>query len=175
MKKRLLFMLLALAVALAVPFSSAWASGDLDEIVEYRITADVNSDATVNLAYHIDWKVLDSTTDGPLTWVRIGIPNKHYRSMTPMSKTIKKMSYDSSGGSYVRIDLDRAYRAGEVASFDFMLVQDYLYQVGRDNEGEAVYEFTPGWFDDIVVDHLQLKWNGNKVERITPAAQQDKG
>ena len=47
--------------------------------------------------------------------------------------------------------------------------------MGRDNEGEAVYEFTPGWFDDIKVDNLQVRWNADKVERIAPAAQQDKG
>ena len=69
------------SLALAMPFSSAWAKGDLDEIINYTITVDVNEDATLTMVYHIDWKVLDSTTDGPLTWVRIGIPNKHYVSM----------------------------------------------------------------------------------------------
>ena len=193
MKTRVLSALVALAFALAIPFSGAWAaspaasspalaaspawaaSGDLDEIVDYRIKVDVNDDATLTMVYHIDWKVLDSTSDGPLTWVRIGIPNKHYTVMEGLSSTVKSIRYDSSGGSYARIDLDRAYYAGEVVSFDFKLVQDYMYQVGRDNQGEAVYEFTPGWFDDIVVDKLQISWNANKVERIAPAAQQAKG
>ena len=174
--KRLLSLLLALVVAFALPLSCAFAaSGDLDEIVDYRITVDVNEDATLNMVYHVDWKVLDSTSDGPLSWVKIGIPNKHYVSMEPLSDSIKSMRYSSSGGSYVRIDLDRNYYAGEVASFDFKIVQDYMYQVGRDNQGEAVYEFTPGWFDDIEVDNLLVRWNSNKVERIAPAAQQDKG
>ena len=176
MKTRLLPLLLTFVLVLAVPFSCAWAAkGDLDEILDYRITVDVNEDATTTLEYHLDWKVLDSTTDGPLTWVRIGIPNSHYVSLEAKSDTVKSIRYDSSGGSYVRIDLDRAYHAGEVASFDFEVVQDYMYQVGRDNQGEAVYEFTPGWFDDIEVDNLLLRWNGDKVERIAPAAQQDKG
>ncbi len=174
--KRLVTALLAIALALALPLSSAWAaSGDLDEIVNYQIKVDVNDDATLNMVYHVEWKVLDSTSDGPLSWVKIGIPNKHYVSMEPLSDTIKAMRYDSSGGSYARIELDKKYYAGEVVSFDFKLVQDYMYQVGRDNQGEAVYEFTPGWFDDIVVDNLQISWNGNKVERIAPAAQQVKG
>ena len=174
--KRLLSLLLAVAIALAIPFSTAFAaSGDLDEILDYRITVDVNADATCTMVYHVDWKVLDSTSDGPLSWVKIGIPNKHYVSMEPLSDTIKSISYSSSGGSYVRVDLDRNYHAGEVASFDFKLVQDYMYQVGRDNQGEAVYEFTPGWFDDIKVDNLQVRWNGDKVERIAPAALQDGG
>ena len=175
MKTRFLAALMALVFALALPLSSAWASGDLDEILDYDITVDVNDDATLSMVYHIDWKVLDSTSDGPLTWVRIGIPNKHYFAMEGLSDTVKSISYSSSDGSYARIDLDRAYYADEVVSFDFKIVQDYMYQVGRDNDGEAVFEFTPGWFDDIKVDNLTVRWNGDKVERITPAAQQDAG
>ena len=175
MRTKLIPALLALVLALVIPASSAWAKGDLDEIVNYTITVDVNDDATLNMVYHIEWKVLDSTSEGPLTWVKIGIPNNHYVSMKALSETVKKISYSPSGGSYARIDLDKAYYAGEVAAFDFELVQDYMYQVGRDNQGEAVYEFTPGWFDDIVVDKLEVRWNADKVQRIAPAGQQDKG
>ena len=157
MRTKLIPVLLALALALAMPVSSAWAKGDLDEIVNYTITVDVNDDATLNMVYHIEWKVLDSTSDGPLTWVKIGIPNDHYLSMEALSGTIKSISYSPAGGSYARIDLDRAYYADEVVTFDFELVQDYMYQVGRDNQGEAVYEFTPGWFNDIVVDKLEAR------------------
>ena len=174
--KKLLAALFALAFALALPVSTAWAEpGDLDEIVDYTITVDVNEDATLNMVYHIDWKVLDSTSEGPLTWVQIGIPNNHCRSFVGLTDSIKEISYSTAGGSYARIDLDRAYHAGEVASFDFSFVQDYMYEVGRDNQGEAVYEFIPGWFDDIEVDNLTVKWNADKVQRIAPAAPLDKG
>lgn len=174
--KKLLAALFALAFALALPVSTAWAApGDLDEIVDYAITVDVNDDATLNMEYHIEWKVLDSTSEGPLTWVQIGIPNNHCRSFVGLSDTVKDISYSTAGGSYARIDLDRAYHAGEVASFDFSFVQDYMYEVGRDNQGEAVYEFIPGWFDGIVVDNLTVKWNADKVQRIAPAAPLDKG
>ena len=175
-KLRLIIALLTFALVAAMPLSQAWASsGDLDEILAYDITVDVNEDATLNMVYHIEWKVLDSTSDGPLSWVRVGIPNKHYNEMVGLNDTVKRIAYDSSGGSYARIDLDRKYYAGEVASFDFKLVQDYMYQVGRDNQGEAVFEFTPGWFDDIVVDSLKIKWKSDKVDRIAPAALQSKG
>ena len=171
MKMRLLSALFAIALALALPVSSAWAApGDLDEIVDYTITVDVNDDATLNMEYHIEWKVLDSTSEGPLTWVQIGIPNNHCRSFVGLTDSVKEVSYSTAGGSYARIDLDRAYHAGEVASFDFSFVQDYMYEVGRDNQGEAVYEFIPGWFDDIAVDNLTVKWNADKVQRIAPAA-----
>ena len=174
MRTKLLSALVAVIFAMTLPFACAWAaSGDLDEIEAFNITVDVNEDATLDMVYHVEWKVLDSTSEGPLEWVRIGIPNKHYDSMVALSDSIDSISYSSSGGSYVRIDLDRPYYAGEVAVFDFEIVQDYMYQVGRDNQGEAVYEFTPGWFDDIVVDSLQVRWNADKVERLAPAAQQD--
>ena len=116
----------ALAFALALPFSSAYAD-DLDEIVNYRITVDVNEDATLSMVYHIDWKVLDSTSEGPLSWVRVGIPNDHYSSIEGLSDTIDSIRYDSSDGSYVRIDLDRNYYEGEIASFDFAIEQGTSY------------------------------------------------
>ena len=72
-------LLIAMAVILVAVTGTnrASASGDLDEILEYAITVDVNEDGTLNMFYHIRWKVLDSTTEGPLEWVQIGVPNKH--------------------------------------------------------------------------------------------------
>ena len=177
MPKRLLLpLLLAIALLAAMPLARAHASsGDLDEILDYTITVDVNEDATLDMLYHIDWKVLDSTSDGPLSWVRIGIPNMHYVSIEPLSDTIAEIRYSSNGGNYVRIDLDRSYYADEVVSFDFKLVQDYMYQVNRDRDGETVYEFTPGWFNDLEVDHLRIRWNDEKVVSFMPSALQDGG
>ena len=95
MKTKFLTALLALVFALVLPISTAWAaSSDLDEIVDYTITVDVNDDATLTMAYHVEWKVLDSKSEGPLSWVRIGIPNTHYVSMQAQSNTIKSIKYD---------------------------------------------------------------------------------
>ena len=144
-------------------------AGDLDEIVRYDISASVNDDATVTLRYHVEWKVLDSDSEGPLTWVTIGIPNKHYSQLEALSETIKSISYDSGNGSNVRIDLDRAYYEGEVVSFDFSLVQDYIYSVNKFEEGYTVYSFTPGWFDEIDVDNMTIRWeDASKAESWTP-------
>ena len=145
------------------------AKGDLDEIVNYEITVDVNDNATLTMLYHIDWKVLDSTSDGPLSWVLIGIPNDHYVSVKAKSDCIKKIKYSSSNGSNVRIDLDRNYKAGEVVPIEFELVQDYMYQMNMFKEGETVYRFTPGWFDDINVDNLTIRWNSDKIIEASPA------
>ncbi|MBQ7060483.1 MAG: hypothetical protein IJM85_01735, partial [Clostridia bacterium] len=173
MKRRFTCALFALILAAvcALPFFAPRARAEaLDEILDYSITVSVNDDATLDMLYHIDWKVLDSDSEGPLSWVRVGIPNGHYNKIEARSSTIKKIAYTSSGGHYVRIDLDREYYEGEVASFDFALEQDYMYEMNRLTEGETVYDFTPGWFDDIEVDNLTIRWNCDKVLSISPSA-----
>ena len=147
----------------------AAAKGDLDEILNYTITIDVNSDGTLSMLYHIEWKVLDSTSEGPLEWVHVGVGNKHFTKLTKLTSNIKKIStYQSSS---VRIDFDRKYKAGEVVVFEFSLVQDYMYQMNMLTEGETVYEFTPGWFDDCKVDKLVIRWNADKVESWSPSCE----
>ena len=151
------------------------ASGDLDEILNYVITVDVNDDATLHMVYHIDWKVLDSTSDGPLSWVIIGTPNKHCSDIKALSSNIKDIRYTSDKGSGMKITFDRDYYQDEVISFDFELTQDYMYQMNLLTDGETVYSFTPGWFDDINVDHLGIIWNADKVISASPAAIIDNG
>ena len=171
MKTKIVVFLLLLTL-LILP-AAASAAGDLDEILNYTITAEVNPDATVTLTYHIEWKVLDSSSEGPLEWVTVGIPNSHYSDLTALSSAIKRISYTSDSGSSVRIDLDRAYYAGEVAVMEFSLVQDYMYQVNELTEGETVYHFTPGWFDSLNVGKLVLRWNGNRALGQAPACTMD--
>ena len=70
----------ALALAILIPLFGCKASAkDLDEILDYEITIDVNPDGTLNMIYHVDWKVLDSSSEA-LTWVKIGIPNNKFVS-----------------------------------------------------------------------------------------------
>ncbi len=153
--------LLAFVLLLAVPVLA-----DTDEILNYTITVDVNKDATLNLKYHIDWKVLDSGSGiGPLTWMKIGIPNTHMISAEGLSSTVDHIN---RSGSYVEVYLDRSYYEGDVASVDFLVVQDYMYQVDKLKEGETVYSFTPGWFDDIKVDELEIRWNNENCVGFTP-------
>ena len=176
MKKNRFYVIFALCFLLLLPALSTGAqAAELDEILRYEITVDVNDDATVRMVYHIDWKVLDSSSEGPLTWVKIGIPNNHYISLTPRSSAVKKIGYLSDGGSYARVDLDRSYYAGEVAEIEFELVQDYMYQVDEYSEGETAYHFTPGWYDDIRVDELTIRWNADKTIGQSPAALTENG
>ena len=165
----LVLALLSLLFALSVSAQAA----DLDEILNYEITVDVNQDGTLRMVYHIDWKVLDSDSEGPLSWVTVGIPNKHYVSYRSLSPTIRTIVYESSNGGSLRIDFDRKYYKDEVVSFEFELVQDYLYEMNLYTEGETVYEFTPGWFNDLKVDALTVCWNGTLAESWSPSCEID--
>lgn len=138
----------------------AFASAPTDEILDYEITADVNDDATVTLTYHIDWKVLDSDSLGPLSWVNIGIPNSHVEKIDALSDTISSIDTD---GNYAVVYFKKDYYENETVSFDFQVVQDYMYSMNALEDGSTVYYFTPGWFDEIDVDKLVIKWNNDKV------------
>lgn len=170
MRRRIIRIILALSCVAVLLVGSALpvCAGTLDEIEKYEITADVNNDATVTLKYHIEWRVLDSDSEGPLEWVRIGLPNSHVDSIKALSDNISSLSVTNDYGTYAEIYFDREYEEDEVVKFDFEVVQGYLYQMNRDEEGYTVYTFTPGWFDDIAVDSLVIRWNANLVSSWEP-------
>ena len=132
----------------------------LDEILEYHITINPNREGNLNMEYHIKWKVLNSKSEGPLEWVKIGVPNKYVKNITALSEAIDEISYYSDDGAYIRVDLDKAYYAGEVVDIDFSFVQTHIYTL---NEEEVVYRFNPGWFPEIQVKDLKVYWAKDKV------------
>ncbi|MCR4934508.1 MAG: zinc ribbon domain-containing protein [Lachnospiraceae bacterium] len=166
------FALLVLVISL-IPASKSYAK-PLDEILDYEITISVNEDATLEMLYHIKWKVLDSDSEGPLTWVKIGIPNNNCIFIDPVSNNIDhagKMTENNK--TYARIDFDKKYYADDVCDFEFRLTQDYMYEMNILKEGETVYYFIPGWFDDIAVDNITVKWNTDKVLSHSHGATQE--
>ena len=60
----ILAVILLMTVMTAVP---AFAAAT-DEIENFTITVDVNEDASLQMTYHIDWKVLDDSI-GELEWI----------------------------------------------------------------------------------------------------------
>ncbi len=164
----------ALFLCLLIVFASAsfaFAASPTDEIINYLIVADVNDDGTVTLGYHIDWKVLVSDGIGPLEDVKVGIPNKMYVDYYGVSETVESISYESDyGNSIMHIYLDRPYYAGETVSFEFVVVQDYMYEMNALTEGETLYWFMPGWFDEIAVDSLVVAWNTDKASSWSSGA-----
>lgn len=69
----------------------------------------------------------------------------------------------------MRIDFDRNYYKDETVVFEFSVVQDYMYQVDKFEEGYTVYDFTPGWFDDITVDEMAVHWSADKAYSWDPS------
>lgn len=145
----------------------------LDEIQDYTITVNMRPDGTMDIRYYVVWKVLDDSTEGPLEWVKIGNPNKHVDEITALSNNIKNIEYMvSNGGSYIRIDFDRAYYEGEIITFEYTIHQSYMYIIEEDSH-ICRYSFTPGWFEEIEVKNITIKWSDVNVIESTAQEHED--
>ena len=154
--KRFALAFAALALLTAVLFCPATLAADLDRIDDYNIVVTLQEDGSAVIDYEITWTVLDSTTAGPLEWVKVGMPNNNIEPVIWMRKPITVAYPYNEGGSYVRLELDRPYQAGETVQLDFSVQVSHLYEVYDD--GSVNFEFTPGWFDEAETRHLSLTW-----------------
>ncbi|MCR5429265.1 MAG: zinc ribbon domain-containing protein [Lachnospiraceae bacterium] len=176
MKKRFAILLALLLSLLVMTPAKPAAAKATDEIIKYTVTVDVNDDATLNMLYHIEWKVLDDVQLGPLDWVHIGIPNSHYISCDAVSNNIDHINMDIGySSSYADVYFTKKYYKNETVSFDFLLVQDYMYEMNILKDGETVYYFTPGWFDGIAIDELVIDWNADKSIACSHGATPENG
>lgn len=157
--KKIFFSLLLFLFILLI--SNICFAGDLDLIHDYTITIDPRIDGSLDISYHFEWEVLDSTTEGPLTWVKIGIPNANVNGISSSSKCVRTIRYYDTGGDYIRIDFREPYYKGDIVKFDFKIHQSYMYQI---NGNKCDFSFTPGWFNDINVEKLTVLWNAKQVE-----------
>ena len=167
--------IMLLLIALVFPIKSFAVENPLDEIQEYTIQVDMRNDGTMDIKYHLDWKVLDDTSDGPLSWVKIGITNKNVDEIEAHTDNIKKIEYNKQDGrTYVYIYFDRDYHKNEVISFDFSIHQSNMYVIDKE-EHMLRYSFTPGWFDEIEVKNITVKWNKSNVLKSTALAEDMNG
>lgn len=166
--KKVFTCIMVLVCLLAITILQANAGQlPLDEIRDYTITVNMRPDGTMDIRYHLEWKVLNDSREGPLEWVKIGIPNKHVDGITALSDNIKDIKYYASdGGHYIRIDFDRAYYEGETVIFDYTIHQSYMYVIEKENN-ICRYSFTPGWFEEIVVKNITIKWSSMNVIEST--------
>lgn len=139
--------------------------GDLDYIPDYFVTVDLREDGSADIVYDITWQVIDGDQTDYLSWVKIGLPNAYAEDLTPLTDTISDLQYTGDGGSYAKVVFARRYYSPEVAAqnggesrvrFAFSVHQSHLFSLNSD--GTATFEFTPGWFDDLVVEHMQVRW-----------------
>lgn len=132
----------------------------LDHINEYEIRIDPREDGTLDMHFKIEWTVLNSTTEGPLEWVRIGVPNCYVDEIKKETSNIDKIKYDSDNGSFIRIDFDREYHKGETLVFAFSTHQSRIYNLNGDY---CEYGYNPGWFPEIQVTEARVLWRKDNV------------
>ncbi len=168
MKKFIKLLLIPLLISVIFSlFNLKLHASDLDYIKYYGITVDpVQEDGSLNIQIDIEWLVLDSDSEGPLEWVKIGIPNKYVDNIEAKSSNIKKIRYYSDSGSFIRIDFNKNYYEGQVASFSFSFNQSRMYHLYDD---ELYYDYNPGYFEEIRVEKCVLKWNKALVKQNNSA------
>ena len=172
-KKSLSLLCLAIIVICSFSFISAAASKPLEEILYYEITVDPRAEGTLDMNYKIKWKVLDSSSEGPLEWIKVGAPNSHVDNIVGLTNNIDEIRYyEESGKKYIRIDLDRKYSTGEILDIEYSFHQTHMYVV-EEEQHLLRYSFTPGWLTDIEVKELKILWNASNVmeastSEITP-------
>ena len=171
-KKCLIFIIILALILLMIPINVV-AKEPLDEIQNYELQIDMRNDGTMDIRYHLEWKVLDDSSEGPLSWVQIGIPNKNVDEIKALSNNIDNIEYYSSGGdTYVKIYFDKEYYADEIVNFDFSIHQSHMYVIDQE-EHLLRYSFTPGWFDEIQVKNIIVKWNKFNVLKTNAEPETD--
>ena len=164
---RLALALAALLTAAALLAPAAFAdAGDYDEITNYVVTVDPRQDGSADITYEIDWKVIGGGSGDSLSWVNIGLANSHADEFENLSPdTVADVSLLTDGGSFAQVTFHDHYYAPDVAarnggksevSFRFRVHQSHLFTENDDNT--ANFSFTPGWFDEICVDSLTVRW-----------------
>ena len=144
------------------------ASNDLDVIKKYIVTVEPDfHDGSLKIDIELLWKVLDDETDGPLTWIKIGVPNFHVDALDAKTSNIKKIQYYEDDGAYIRLDFDRKYHKDEEIEIKFSWVQSYMYFL----DGNVVrYDYNPGYFERIKVEDCQVRWLKKGVAEISESA-----
>lgn len=161
MKKKYILISIIFIILMIFFWNSKTYAANLDEIKNYEVKVDPRmNDGTLDITYTITWLVLDSTTEGPLEWVKIGTPNENFDTPTALSNTIKSISKYS--GAYVKIVFNKKYYAGEEVTFKYSIHQQYMYKISW---GKCKYQFTPAWFTDARVDNLTVLWNADSVKK----------
>lgn len=139
--------------------------GDMDYIRNYVVTVDLREDGSADITYDIDWQVIAGDATQYLSWVKIGLANSHVDELTPLTDTISDLQYSDEGGSYAKVIFARRYYSPEVTAqnggesavqFAFTVHQSHLFT--RNDDGTANFTFTPGWFDDLSVGNMQIRW-----------------
>jgi hypothetical protein len=158
MTRRSLNIILALFMLLmaGLPLAGVQAAGT-DEIKSYAIDVQPQEDGSLVITYAINWCVI-SNSAGPLSWIWLGMPAGQYEIVSSSGDLASARPDDQNFDYRIRIDLSHQVSAGECANFSVK-----IHQVGLaylDSTSNVVsFQFTPGWFNDVPVDLLQVTWH----------------
>jgi len=169
-RQRISIMTLIFLLAIAcIPGGMVRAAGT-DEIKNYAIDILPQEDGSLVDTYAINWCVI-SNSAGPLTWITLGMPNEQYEIMSSSGDVASVTPYDQGFNYQIRIDLPREVNAGDCVN---VTVQIHQYGLAKLDEtaDQIGFQFTPGWFDEVPVDQLQLTWHlpsdATQVKSVDP-------
>lgn len=108
-------------------------------------------DGSLRIQVTLEWTVL---AEGPVSWVKIGVPNGSIRQEQALTDNIDRLSFDNS---YMYVYFNRDYDDGETFRFSYSWIQEYMYTLGAD--GSVEYVYTPGWFSEARVGQMTLTWH----------------
>ena len=159
----ILFSLLAFLFVFILESSAA----PLDKIDFYEVSVQPQANGDLLVSYYLRWTVLDSTKEGPLEWVKLGVANPAHTIENVTGDALKASHMKNS---FIRVDLKRAFHAGETAKFNVTLRQRNLltFRGERSSAPNAsfdyYYRFTPGWFPSIEVQSYRFVWKGDPLK-----------
>ena len=176
-------------------------SAPLDRIRLYEVSVKPLEDGALEIRYHLNWTVKNDKREGPLLNVRIGMANYNYELIGAGGDILKEqrrgdsdresgdaaMADGEDGGwlsrtSYNRIeteeghliefDLCKSFYRGETADFWFTVRQKRMLCEG---DSDIFYDFTPGWFEEIPIDHYRFTWEESANVRSSNADRTEDG
>jgi hypothetical protein len=141
---------LVLLIAGVLPAAAITDTGTY-QIANYVVTMEPQSSGQVKMTYQQEWKVLS----GHIPWIMVGLTHSNY-SVVSYGEAVNSVSSENSGGfTGVRIDLNKDYQAGESFKIEFVILQsNFLERLTEEKKWRI--NFTPGWFDNAITDHLQI-------------------
>jgi len=120
-------------------------------ISDYRVTLEPQSSGQVRITYQQEWEVLG----GHIPWITVGTANSNF-TVVSYSEAAARVSSENSGGfTGVRVDLNKDYLSGETFKVEFVILQGNLLERLTEEKKWRI-NFTPGWYDNAVTDHLQI-------------------
>ncbi len=156
-RQRILIFTVLFMLAIAfVPAGVVHAAGT-DEIKDYAIDILPQDDGSLVNTYAFNWCVI-SNSAGPLTWITVGMPTEQYEIVSSNGDIASVRPYNDVFDYKIRIDLPREVFAGDCANFTVQVHQYGLANLDETTD-EIGFQFTPGWFNDVPVDHLQVTWH----------------